>query len=266
MSRITYGYEDRIAEVDGRLYYVRFTRSQRIQHFILLSSFIVLMLTGVPLLFPDTWIVQKMFWFQGSFTLRGLLHRTAALALLGVTVYHIFYVLFSSRGNRELREMVLTKRDFTDPIDVILYNLGKKDSPPEYDRFNFIEKFEYYAVVWGSGVMLLTGAALWFPVEATILFPRWVLDIIRVIHGFEAVLALLSIIIWHMYNVHLNPEVFPMSKVWLDGLMELDFLRHHHGREYRRLLDRLPGDLAARIRSQLDESSSGEQSGAQAAI
>ena len=158
-----------------------------------------------------------MFWFSGSFTLRGILHRTAAVALIGISIYHTFYCLFSPRGNRDLREMVPLFKDFKDIFGMISYNLGRRDSHPRFGRFNFIEKFEYYAVAWGSFVMILTGAALWFPVEATILFPRWVLDIIRVVHGFEAILAFLAIIIWHMYNVHLNPEVFPMSRIWLNG-------------------------------------------------
>ena len=100
--------------------------------------------------------------------------------------------------------------------------------------------------------MLATGAALWFQVHATILFPRWVLDIIRVIHGFEAILAFLAIIIWHMYNVHLNPEVFPMNRVWLDGRMSLELFRHHHRLEFDRLVDKLPPEILERVRKQMN--------------
>ncbi|HLA40612.1 MAG TPA: hypothetical protein VJ417_11475, partial [Candidatus Glassbacteria bacterium] len=77
-------YENRLVEFEGRLYYERFSRAQRVQHILLLSSFSLLILTGIPLLFPDTWVVRTIFWFEGSFTLRGVLHRTAALTLLGV--------------------------------------------------------------------------------------------------------------------------------------------------------------------------------------
>ncbi|MFH1069543.1 MAG: cytochrome b/b6 domain-containing protein, partial [Candidatus Glassbacteria bacterium] len=221
MSSPIYGYEKRLVEHEGRLYYERFSKAQRIQHILLLSSFTTLILTGVPLLFSDTWVVRTIFWVQGSFTIRGILHRVAAVTLLGVSVYHVFFCLFSPRGHRDLREMLPSPQDITNIFRMIWFNLGRRDTPPRFGRFNFIEKFEYYAVAWGSVIMLATGFCLWYPVEATILFPRWVLDIIRVIHGFEAILAFLAIIIWHMYNVHLNPEVFPMSRVWLNGRMEL---------------------------------------------
>ena len=108
-------------------------------------------------------------------------------------------------------------------------------------------------MVWGSAIMLATGAALWFPVQATILFPRWILDIIRVIHGFEAILAFLAIIIWHMYHVHLNPEVFPMSRIWLNGRMSLEFFRHHHRLEFDRLMAELPLEILERVRIQLND-------------
>jgi len=243
----------RFLEHEGQIYYLRFSTAQRIQHIILFSCFFLLIATGIPLLLPDTWVVRQMFWFEGSFTLRGMIHRAAAIGLLLVSVYHIFYCLFSPRGNRDLREMVLKKKDLLDPLRMLLYNLGRRDEPPQYERYNFIEKFEYYAVVWGSGVMLVTGAALWFPVQATFLFPRWVLDIIRVIHGFEAILAFLAIIIWHMYNVHLNPEVFPMSRVWLNGRMSLEFFRHHHRLEFDRVMAEVPPEMLERVRMQMKD-------------
>jgi cytochrome b subunit of formate dehydrogenase len=243
----------RLVEHEGQLFCLRFSTAQRVQHIILFVSFFILIITGLPLMISDTWVARAMFWFEGSFAVRGIVHRLAAVGLLGVSVYHLFYCLFSRRGNQDLRQMTLRKNDLTDPFQILLYNLGRKPEPPKYPRFNFIEKFEYYAVAWGSGVMLVTGAALWFPVQATILFPRWVLDIIRVIHGFEAILAFLAIIIWHMYNVHLNPEVFPMSRVWLNGRMSLDLLRHHHRLEYDRLIAALPSDLLERVREQMND-------------
>jgi formate dehydrogenase subunit gamma len=243
----------RLIEHEGSLYYLRFSLSQRIQHIVLFTCFFLLIATGLPLLFPDSRLVHLMFWFEGSFTLRGIIHRVAAVILLGVSVYHAFYLLFSPRGNSDLREMVAGFKDLRDAFGTLRFNLGRTEDPPRFGRFNFIEKFEYYAVIWGSLIMLFTGAALWFPVQATILFPRWVLDIIRVIHGFEAILAFLTIIIWHMYNVHLNPEVFPMSRVWIDGRMDLERFRHHHPLEFERLVEALPEETARRVRIQLGE-------------
>ncbi len=255
MTKPDYPMKKRLVEHEGKLYYERFSKAQRFQHLMLLSSFTLLILTGVPLLLPDSWILRQMFWFEGSFTLRGILHRLAAIVLLFISIYHAFFCLFSPRGNRDLREMVPLWKDVTDFFGMIRYNLGKSDSHPRFGRFNYIEKFEYYAVAWGSLIMLVTGVCLWFPVEATILFPRWVLDIIRVVHGFEAILAFMAIIIWHMYNVHLHPEVFPMSRIWINGRMDLDFLRRHHVLEYERLLESVPAEVAERIYRQLGRQS-----------
>ena len=246
-------YDDRLVEYRGKLYYQRFSVAQRVQHIMLFTSFFILIATGLPLLFPNNPIVRNMFFFEGAFELRGILHRIAAVILFIASLVHVFYVLFTVRGNSDLRRMIVWIDDAKAVLEMIRYNLGKIDSPPQFDRFNFIEKFEYYAVLWGSGIMLATGACLWFPVQATIIFPRWVLDIIRVIHGFEAILAFLAIIIWHMYNVHLNPEVFPMSRIWLDGRMDLEMLAHHHPLEFERMMEELPADMSTRVREQMGE-------------
>jgi cytochrome b subunit of formate dehydrogenase len=248
-------YQDRLVEHQGKLFYLRFSLSERVQHIVLMICFTALMLTGIPLLFPETWVVKRMFWFEGSFTLRGIIHRVAAVGLITLAASHVFYCLFSARGNRVLRDMILKWDDFLDPFRMIFYYLGRRAEPPSFARFNFIEKFEYYAVVWGSVIMIGSGVALWFPVQATLLFPRWVLDIIRVIHSYEAVLAFLSIIIWHMYIVHFNPEVFPMSWIWWDGRMSLEFFRDHYRLEFERMMAELPLETALRVREQLGEKS-----------
>ncbi|MCE5273317.1 cytochrome b/b6 domain-containing protein [bacterium] len=244
-------YADRLVEHEGRLYYQRFSVVQRVQHILLFSSFFALIATGMPLLFAGSPLVRHMFFFEGAYELRGLIHRVAAVVLLAASVFHVFYVLFSVRGNSDLRRMVVWIDDIRQAFAMLSFNLGRSGEPPRFDRFNFIEKFEYYAAAWGSAIMLATGACLWFPVQATLVFPRPVLDIIRVIHGFEAILAFLAVIIWHMYNVHLNPEVFPMSRVWMNGRMELEHLAEHHPLEFERMLRHIPADMAGRVRAQM---------------
>lgn len=107
---------------------------------------------------------------------------------------------------------------------------------PKFDRFNFIEKFEYLALAWGSVVMIVTGFALWFQDQAMVVLPKWTLDIAKVIHSYEALLAFLAIIIWHFYHVHLNPEVFPMSRVWLSGEISEHEMKTLHPLEYERIM------------------------------
>jgi formate dehydrogenase gamma subunit len=215
--------------------FLRWTLAQRVQHIMLMISFFVLMITGAPLLLPNVEIINRIFTDAGAFALRDFLHRAAAVLLMLTCFYHILYVLFSRRGNRDLRLMMPRLDDLKTFYQSILYDLGKRDQPPLTGRFNLIEKFEYYAVAWGSLVMILTGLALWFEEAAMALMPKWMFDIILEIHSFEAILAFLAIIIWHLFNAHLHPRVFPMNRVWLDGRISREDLKHHHPLEYEEL-------------------------------
>ena len=110
--------------------------------------------------------------------------------------------------------------------------------PPPFGKFDPFEKIEYFAVVWGSAVMVATGFMLWFFEGTLRIFPFWVYQLVLMIHGYEALLAFPAIILWHLYNVHLKPGHFPMSRVWLDGKITLRELQEHHPREYRAWLRR----------------------------
>jgi cytochrome b subunit of formate dehydrogenase len=188
--------------------------------------------------------------------LRGLAHRIAAVGLIGVSIVHIIWVVTTKHGRQTFLALMPLKKDIIDAFESLMHNLGLTSwlyrrgigrkffnqyprllflLPPQYGRYNFIEKFEYLAVVWGNIVMISTGFLLWFPVISTSLFPMWVHEIFRVMHGFEALLAMLSIAIWHMYNVHLSPEVFPMSKIWLTGKITGHELRLAHPLEYEQI-------------------------------
>ncbi|MEA1996543.1 MAG: hypothetical protein U9N45_02850, partial [Gemmatimonadota bacterium] len=142
-------------------------------------------------------------------------------------------------------------KDVKDFFAAVAYKLSRREETPRFSRFDYIEKFEYFSVVWGCVIMIITGAALWFPEKATLLFPLWVLEILRVIHGYEAVLAGLAIIIWHMYHANLKPSVFPMSKVWLNGLITLEELHENHPLEFESLLAVLPSKTVGRIKKQM---------------
>ncbi|GAB4339250.1 MAG: cytochrome b/b6 domain-containing protein [Candidatus Abyssubacteria bacterium] len=234
--------------------FVRLTLAERIQHIILFTSFFTLVLTGIPLVFPNAPFIHKLFFFPESFWLRGVIHRIAGVTLIGVGIFQIIYVMVSPHGNRDFHKIIPNPQDARDAIALFLYNLGLRDEKPRFGKFNFIEKFEYWALVWGIFIMALTGLMLWFQ-EATIaLVPIRVLDIIRIVHGFEAILAFLAIIIWHMYNVHLNPEVFPMSKVWLTGKISMQELKEHHPLEYEEILkERREQREMERIKALLEE-------------
>lgn len=216
--------------------FVRMPLVQRIQHVILFTSFFTLVLTGIPLVFSGAPLIHKFFVHPSSFWLRGVIHRTAGVVLMGVGLFQVFYVLFSSEGNRDFRKIIPTPQDARDAINLFLCNLGLREQWPKFGKYNFIEKFEYWALAWGIFVMAVTGLMLWFQEATMALLPIRFLDIIRIVHGFEAILAFLAIIIWHMYNVHLNPEVFPMSKVWITGKISREEMKEHHPLEYEEIL------------------------------
>jgi cytochrome b subunit of formate dehydrogenase len=212
----------------------RMNRNQQIQHAVLFSSFIVLVLTGFGLKFPQSWFAGLL--GMGE-RVRALTHRTAAVVLITVGIYHIFYVVFNKHGRRLLVDFLPVPKDVRDLWQTMRYYLGLSDQRPEFARFNYAEKAEYWALVWGLVVMASTGIALWAKVWVGNLFPRWWLDVATAIHLYEAVLATLAIVVWHFYQVFLDPDVYPMNWAWWDGKMSFDHYREEHGLDATTLLE-----------------------------
>jgi len=216
-------------------YFERMPQKLRIQHIILIIAFTLLMISGGLLLYNDSWLANILISSEFLFTIRGIIHRVSALLLIGLCLFHAWYVIFTKEGREFFTEMLPNWDDVINFFQLLKYYLGFSKNKPQYGRFNFIEKFEYGAVAWGSAIMILTGFILWFEGISLIIFPKWILDISLIMHSFEAILAFLTIIIWHMYNVHLNPDVFPMSRVWLDGKMSEEELKKKHPAYYDKI-------------------------------
>ena len=210
------------------VYYERLNLSERIQHVLLLSSFTILVLTGFALKFPDTWWVAPMREIEGGMNLRGLIHRIAALVMVGTALYHIYFLLITKRGRFELKEMLPKVKDVFDTVENLKYLSGISSEKPRFKRFNYIEKSEYWALIWGTFVMVATGFVLWFEVEAMKFFPKWISDVTETIHYYEAWLATLAIIVWHFYYVIFNPDVYPMNWTWLTGKISKEEMEHEH--------------------------------------
>lgn len=193
---------------------VRMDLNQRFQHMVLALSFVVLAVTGFALKFPETWYAKLM----GGEEIRRWIHRVSGLVLLGIGVYHIGYVLISRHGRRFLRDIwprVKDARDLGTNAGHLV--LGKPKA--RFGRFGYPEKIEYWAVVWGTIIMGVTGLAIWFKVDVTQWLPRWVIEVAITIHYYEAILACLAILVWHFYHVMFDPGVYPMNWAWLDGRM-----------------------------------------------
>ena len=217
-------------------YFERLTRNQRIQHVIMMTSFFLLVATGFPVLFPEGWASSGIITILGGFTMRSALHRVGAIALIGVCVYHALHALFTRRGREELMAFMPNWKDLHDAIGMMKFYFGFSRNTPRFDRYNFIEKFEYLALGWGSALMIGTGFLMWFEERAMLVLPKWALDITGIVHSYEALLAFLAIIVWHFYHVHFKPGVFPMSRIWLDGKISEHEMKEDHPIEYERII------------------------------
>ncbi len=239
--------------------FLRMNFAERLQHILLIVTFSTLILTGLPLVFYELKIFKSLFAFEKAFYFRGLVHRAAAVLMIANILWHFLYSIFTARGRHNFKEMIPKWRDARDAFQAFGHNIGltgflyKKGllksfferhpfwlfrTEPEFGRYNFIEKFEYLGVAWGSLIMIASGFFMWNVELSLKLFPLWVHDIFIIIHGYEAILAFLTIIIWHMYNVHFNPEVFPMSRVWLNGRITGHELRTLHPLEYGKTVEK----------------------------
>jgi formate dehydrogenase gamma subunit len=216
-------------------YYLRWTRIERYQHWILAVSFAILAITGFALKYPEAWWVRPLLILEGQFALRGWLHRGAAIAFVALSFYHAGYMIFTPRGRSLLKALAPIRRDFVDFKENVRFLLGKREDPPEFDHFSYMEKAEYWALVWGTVVMAMTGFLLWFENFAMGIFPLWMMEVFTVIHLYEAWLATLAIFVWHLYYVVFNPEVYPLNQSMIDGRMSEHEMEREHARELARL-------------------------------
>jgi len=221
------------AKSDGHRYFVRLNFNERVQHMIFLICFIVLAITGFMLKLPED-IVQRFGDARDIvFFYRGILHRIAGTIMILVSLYHVFYLLFKSAGRRWLVDMLPRLNDVTDMIGTMLYYLRVKEKHPEYDRFYYKQKLEYGALIAGATLMSVTGLLLW----TEEMWPKFLLDIAIIVHGMEAILACLAIMVWHMYEVHLRPRKFPIDNLWLTGLIEEEEMRGEFPLHYKRIME-----------------------------
>ncbi len=213
-------------------YVMRFDRIQLWQHMINGIAFIILVVTGFALRFPDAWWVQGLAAIGMSEPVRSTVHRVAAVVLLVVGVSHIWYVLFNRRGRTEIKAMLPEWRDVTDAAGYMAFHLRRRDRLPKFGRYDYTQKAEYWALVWGTAVMAVTGFVLWFPVEAVRILPWWVVPASQTIHYYEAWLATLAILVWHLFFVIFHPDAYPMNWAWITGRIPERVVRHHHSRWY----------------------------------
>ncbi|GAO02578.1 cytochrome b/b6 domain-containing protein [Anaeromyxobacter sp. PSR-1] len=224
---------------------IRFDLHQRIQHWFMLSGVILLGITGWPLRGAGdaeaaTYSRAFMKVFGGAEG-AATWHRVGAVLIIISAAYHLFYLTFLASKKRLPLSMLPVPKDALDMRDNILFMMGVKKERPKFDRYMYLEKFDYWAVFWGIVMMVGTGFIFWFPVWFASWAPGWLITAAQIIHGEEATLAILFLFTVHFYNVHLKPSIFPMNWAWLNGRISIEAMKHEHPLEYDRLKDEQNG-------------------------
>ena len=208
--------------------------NQRVQHWLLLTSFIVLVLSGFALEYPDSWLG----WMTGnSEAIRRIIHRVAAVVMMIVGIYHLLYLILFREGRQWLIAMLPKWKDVTDLYLNFKHFVFNRGEGPKFARFRYIDKAEYWAVIWGTAIMALTGLMIWFKIGVFGFLPRWWLDVATAIHLYEAVLATLAIVVWHFYQVFFDPDVYPMNWAWWDGQLSLEHYQAEHPLDLEAVLE-----------------------------
>ena len=235
--------EPRAEPLQGERQYLRFSRLNRILHVVMIVSFMSLALTGMTLKFSYTAWASILSRFLGGYETAGYIHRMAAVLMVTVFILHVNDL---ARGKRKEYgswkalltgpdTMLPTKNDLKDFTGSLKWFLGRGPRP-QYGRWTYWEKFDYFAVFWGICVIGSTGLMLWFPEFFTLLLPGWTINVATIIHSDEALLAVVFIFTVHFFNTHLRPEKFPMDIVVFTGRMPVSEFREDKPAEYEALV------------------------------
>lgn len=223
-------------------YVTRFDLSQRVQHVLLITSFTALAITGLLQLFIQSAWAQQIMHALGDIDGVRRIHHIAAMVLIFVFFYHVLSVLWDLVAGRSER-MLPRPQDAKDAAHAVSYLLSRRADSPRYDRFDFRQKMEYWALIWGTFLMGATGLILMFPEIVTQVVPGVVVYAAKAAHGLEALLAIVSIILWHMYGTHLAEGLWPLDTTIFTGRISRERLMKEHPLEYERLVE--AGKLAA---------------------
>ena len=221
---------------------VRFDAKTRSLHIVVMTTFLGLSATGMPLLFSDARWARTLATLFGGFRGAGYVHRAMGATLLLAIAFHLGDVAWRAfvRGERGLfwgpTSMVPQPRDVIDFYRQMKWFV-RGGERPAFEHFAYWEKFDYWAVLWGTAIMGAAGLILWFPVAASRILPGWMFNVALFVHGAEATLAIGFIFAVHFFNGHLRPGKFPMDLVIFTGSVSARELQHERAAEFARLRD-----------------------------
>ncbi len=212
--------------------FVRLSRSFVLQHVVLVLSFVALAITGFALRYADAAWVRGLASIGFDEAIRSTSHRVAGVILIVGSIWHVVWIALYRHGRRFISDMAPRPSDVTELATNVGFHLGVSKKQARFARFGYAEKAEYWALVWGTALMAMTGIVLWFPAEAVSWAPAWIVAASQTVHFYEAWLATLAIIVWHLFFVIFHPDAYPVSFTFMDGRMSEEDAHHHHPRWY----------------------------------
>ena len=214
---------------------VRFSVKQRLEHVSVMVIFTLLVLTGFPQKWPTSdWSAWVAGLFGGIEQAR-VVHRWSGVLFAALTVIHLGSAVFLVITKKSLPSLIPNRQDFHDAIRTLRYYLGLEESQARFDRFDYRQKFEYWGLVFGGALMVVTGFILLFPIPSTQVLSGEFIPVAKAAHSNEGLLAFLVVITWHVFNAHFSPEAFPFDKSIFTGKVTVEKMKHEHPLEWERL-------------------------------
>lgn len=211
---------------------VRFSPWARFQHLSVILTFTALALTGLPQKWPyydaSRWLVEAM----GGIYATRYYHRLAGIVFSLLVVAHLTVVIVGVLSRRMKPSMLFVRQDFRDAIASMNYYFRRSENAPRFGRYDYRQKFEYWGLVFGGLLMVVTGFILIYPLQLSQLLPAQLIPAAKVAHSYEALMAFLVVLVWHLYGAHLNPDVFPWDNTIWSGKISKERLHHEHPLEY----------------------------------
>ncbi len=265
--------------VNGKKHFYRFSLDLRIQHIILATTVVILVLSGMPLKFSDTPWAPYLYALFGGITMAPIVHKLTGVIMLILFAYHLFWIGRTIFHNhyRPLKKagqftmarfamrlirlpMLPNYKDLKDIIGLVKYLLYLTNVRPDGDEYTWKEKFDYWAPFWGIFIIGASGVIIWNKELCTYFMPGEVINFMLIAHSDEALLAALFLSIWHWYNVHYSTSVFPMGTVFLTGYLSEELMREEHYEFYVKVMseegfgqDILPPHGGGHVPSRSDE-------------
>ena len=219
-------------------YVIRFSRRQRLEHIGVMSLFLILSFTGLPQKFYQAgWAETMILWMGGIDRVRWI-HRAAGILFTLLTFTHLMTAIGLVLTGRSNLSLVPTRQDFTDAIVTLRYYLGMSEIKARFGRFDYRQKFEYWGLVFGAVIVIATGVVLLFPLQVARFLPGDLIPAAKLAHGNEALMAFLVVILWHIYNAHLSPDVFPFDTSIFTGKVSRERMEHEHPLEWAEIEER----------------------------